>query len=331
MKKFIPTLLVVALACSSSSAYAAATASNGDSRALLEQARARFGKGELGKTRELLKRAGVSTKDGQLLGQIHLLAGLAWASENRSQRAKAAFRRALGHNPSLELDAKRYKPAFVTLFEQVRRATVGKLEVDANGATSTLMIDGREVGKTPYSGFLLSGLHQLVLVSSSGTQQRSSVTIEAGKITRLLLQAGPTSMVAAKPRKTPAEPPRRGKEGRSRLWTWVAAGAAVAGAGLAIGLGLAAKADQDEACGLLAGGGACDGRSALVDPSQRERYEALNARMDDKALASTIAWAGAGALAVTAVVLFFFEDGANAERGAQISMSARDISLRFAF
>jgi hypothetical protein len=101
----------------------------------------------------------------------------------------------------------------------------------------------------------------------------------------------------------PTAQPRRPR----RLWTWVAAGSAVAVAAAGLGLGLSARSDYSSACDLLEGAPECSARRDLKQESDRHRFEILHDQVGQKSLAANVCWGVAGALAVTAVVLYFVE------------------------
>jgi tetratricopeptide (TPR) repeat protein len=282
---------------------------------LLERAERQFADGAINEAAATLRAATAKTEDPALLAQIHLQLGLVHATRAQLAEARAAFRRALSLAPGITLDAHRFRPDFVELFREVRRETVGEVQVAAGRSGKTeVWIDGQRRCDAPCRHTLVVGRHWLELRDPSGRRlDGRSIVVKPGLQTSVVLGAvssrpavGPAARVEGRTALAPVDRPSR-KPSRRRVWTWVAGAGALAAGAAALGLGLAARQDRDEACDLLAGSEPCGQRTSLVDRSTLDRYRALGDAMDRKALAANICGAVAAGLAVTSVVLYFFE------------------------
>jgi tetratricopeptide (TPR) repeat protein len=315
-----------------------------DATRLLARGKALFADGDFRRSREALLRAAERANEPELLGQIYLHLGLGHAAENQTDDARKAFRTALTHDPKLHVDPRRHKKAFVELFEEVRRATVGELVValDPPG-DSEVVVDGKTVGRAPFQTRLLAGLHQVEIRSSDGRRLRTrTVQVNPGQSARLVFlgmqpdRRGAASRPAPPPKPLPLPPaPRRDRPPR-RIWTWVAAGGAVASAAIAIGVGVSASQDHDAGCELLADPSLpCEERDRLLRPEDRSRYLELQDSLETKNLVANIAWGIAAACAVAAPLLYWLE-GRAAGRQARTARvrpapGARGLSFELSF
>jgi PEGA domain len=150
-------------------------------------------------------------------------------------------------------------------------ARPGTLEV-ASQPPAALLLDGKPVGETPWSGSVDAGDHVIAIDSPGGRVERD-VTVAPGRVTRLELALPP---IVGGP-KPPARP--------LRIFKWVAGGVGIAG--VAAGAALIA----------VDGNGTCSLR-----PGQRQCAKVL----DTLPLGAGLAAVG-GALLVTSVVLFVID------------------------
>ena len=194
--------------------------------------------------------------------------------------------------------------------------------VFAEPSTAKIEIDGKVLGPSPASTELTPGPHKLVAKAEGFNPVERSFTMSAVRsqeVTINLTPSGSTPPVPDSPRKddglkqpsnasitepttTPAAsnvPPESivakkapAKAGGKRVFTWVAAGAAVVAGGVGAGLGAVAG-----------------GANSQLHATQHTRLEAdaLVGQANSMSLGANVAFAVAGAAAVTAVVLFFVE------------------------
>lgn len=168
----------------------------------------------------------------------------------------------------------------------------GGVKVTSMPAGAALKVDGKEKGKAPaIAGKLKPGKHTVELTLSGYKPVTREVVVEAGK--ELAVEVKLEKRPANLPRPV-LQPVTPSVKKRGRLWTWVAAGSAVALAGVGIGFGLWAQSGYDEYVEVASTG-------------TRARYDTLKDAVPMRATVSTIGFATAGALAVTAAVLFFLE------------------------
>jgi hypothetical protein len=320
-----------------------ARAQRQDAARYLAQGIARFSDGAFSASRTLLLQALHQTQEARLLGQIHLYLGLNDISENKRSGATVHFRKALLHDPHLDLDPDHFKPAFVELFRSVRRSLLGALQVTMRGRSGEVWIDNEWRGTTPLRAAMAPGYYRVEIRSRAGRVLfQNRVEIVSGQSVRLVADSGAlakepaTSQPAGEKAPTIPPPPPPPPPAR-RLWTWIAAGGAVASMVVAIGVGVSAKRDYDAACDLLADDSlSCEQRQRLIDSSSREEFNRLHDAVNRKALATNLAWAAAGVLTVGAVILYWLE-GRNPPRRddppkpSVVSWGQRGLSLRWSY
>lgn len=178
----------------------------------------------------------------------------------------------------------------------VKAPARGRLVVRSRPPGAQVRMDDRPLGKTPLSREVHAGeprltvelkgyrpISRLVRVPGGGTAEVELVLNREAR--------GQAVVTVTPPMKAPTPPP--GPKKRRRLWTWVAAGGAVVAAAVGLGLGLSVKSDVDEWESLT-----------YLDT---DRLDELVDSIPTKATVSTVMFATAGALAITAGVLFFVE------------------------
>jgi hypothetical protein len=254
----------------------------------------------------LLEAKGLAREPG-LLGRIHLYLGVHHAVLGRIERAQAAFRTALAHDPTVELDPEHFKRSLVNLFRRVRRRMQGGLRVHADRGAEVL-VDGVRTGEVPYLTRLPVGRHRVTVRLADGTAHSEEVVIAVDKEARVITRFEPE----------PArDRPRRLR--RRRLWTWVAAGSAAATLVVAVGLGASASVDYDAWQEEL-------GRDRIKWGELRDAVEA-------KATAANVLFVVGGVLAATSAVLYFVEGGRvpGGERRVDLSGSSTGLLLSGTF
>ena len=187
----------------------------------------------------------------------------------------------------------------------------GKLSVVSVPAGAEVLLGGEPMGKTPLDGVAapvgqhelrlrLEGYQEQVLTVTVSTSAAVARAVELKKVavTRPPVTTPPvtTPPVTTPPVTTAAPRP----PARERLWTWVAAGSALAAAVAGAVLIGVVESHVDE----------WDGISDGADP----RLDELEDAIPREAWARNIMLAAAGALAATAVVLYFLEGRSTIER-----------------
>ena len=192
----------------------------------------------------------------------------------------------------------------------------GTLRVESDPAGAAVEVDGKARGLTPLDELNLApGKHQVRLQLKKHREATRQVAVEAGKAAALKVKLEPLAAPLPKPVLRPIKPPVKK---RGRLWTWVAAGSAVALAGLGMGFGLWAQSGYDE-------------YTEVATSGPRDRYDTLRDSVPMRATVSTISFATAGALAITAVVLFFVEPRGEAQKPARASVTPDGVVFGFEF
>ena len=173
----------------------------------------------------------------------------------------------------------------------------GTLQVDSKPPGAAVEVDGKARGKTPLDALNLKpGKHAVRLSLKGHKEATRQVELEAGKVAKVQLELAKLPNLLPSPVLRPIAPSTKK---RGRLWTYVAAGSAVALAGVGMGFGLWAKSGWDE--------------YQEVASTDRERYDLLRDSVPMRATVSSVTFATAGALAITAVVLFFVEPRGEAQ------------------
>jgi len=110
-----------------------------------------------------------------------LVQALAYRSLNRQADAKDAFTRVLRVEPTATLDPTLYTPTIISTFEGLKRTLArsrhARLQVTSTPPGATVMLDGRDVGKTPLSLPLLPARYRVSLVSGPRASFSRTVTL----------------------------------------------------------------------------------------------------------------------------------------------------------
>ena len=272
-RRFVPGLLVcLLLAITPTETRADAK----EAKRLLQLGITNYGLARFEASFEALSQARKATTDAKILARVHLYVGLNLAAKKDS-RAGQAFTRALTLDPTLELDAADHRPRLVRLFQQIRESLRGNLEVRCNRAGVQVEVNGEARGSAPVTLRLPIGRHRVVVRDSRGQHSVTrQVVVGPDKNVQLWLRLNPRK----------ARPPRR-------IWTWVAAGsAAVAGS---VGLGFAISSNQTY--------------SEWEEAWERHdpRIKELQSSVRRQETVANVMFGVAGALAIGAAVLYFFE------------------------
>ncbi len=278
------TIATVLALGSSIGAPAGASPPTEDARLLLQRAATSFADGDFDGARKQLRLATGRTTDRRLLGQIQLQLGLIAAVEEQRDEARARFRQALRHDPGLRLDAGRYKPSLVKLFEGVREAMHAERTPPPDRVAIVAGKTAQPAAPPPRP--------------VSRTARPAAVTGPASRA-----NGGATVAGWRQPDREADRPAAR----RGLRWTWVAGGSAVAAAVVAIAFGAAAAADHDEACGLLEGGGDCSQRQLVASVDDLGRYRDLHDAVSTKRTVANVAWVTSGVLAAVTATLAILE------------------------
>lgn len=192
---------------------------------------------------------------------------------------------------------------------------------------ATVIIDGRPVGVTPWTGEIYPGRHHLRLRRETYREAQRDFTlpdlsaIEVNvKLEPLPPQAAAVPKPAPQPSlaKPPPKPPAPAKPARHnvRLPTWIAfgvGGAALGTAAVFEGLSLSSE------------------NSVKTSRTQLERTSAYNTMNRDITTARILAGAGAAALVVGGVLLYFDVTRGNSEKSTEIGLACLPGGCQAAF
>ena len=237
-----------------------------------------------------LAEAEKATNDSTLKVKIWVYQGLNLGELGQKLDARMAFAKALRLDPAVCPKAP-FKERLVGFCLAQRRRMKGTLKVIAN-RVSTVLVDGQEVGQTPKTVSLPIGAHLVSVKPPDGQRQVKKTVVYAKREVSVSFQFRlPTNRKPATKKK------------RKRLWTWVMVGGAAATALVGSGLQISARVKYDE---WQEGASRKD-----LTASEVVYYNGLADELHREEAASWALLGIAGALTVTAVILFFVEDGSS--------------------
>jgi hypothetical protein len=168
----------------------------------------------------------------------------------------------------------------------------GMLNVSSSPAGATVRVDDKELGSTPLSEIALDpGEHQVEL--ELGGHQTHIKKIQVSPGATAIVEATLQPLQPTEPAVAVHQASMPETKGHRRLWTWIAAGGALAAAGTGLAFGLWARTSWD------------DYRDAATKGDDG-RYNDLKDAIPTRAMVANVSFAAAGALAVTAAVLYLF-------------------------
>ncbi len=270
----------------------------------LAQASALYDAGRFDEALRVLLRARPRAESRAERARIDLQLGIVHAVLGQEERARAAFIEALRGDPRAALDERVHKASVVELFGRTRAALRGQVQVGGRRGV-LVVIDGREVGRTPLGRSLPIGPHRIEVRAGDGQVLfRQDVVLAPDGRERVWVSEALVVGVAP--------PPRSGAEPAAprRIWTWVALGATALEAGACVGLYLWARSGYNE-------------YQTTGDPL---RFDELAGTVPKRYQAAQALLGVTLATAAASVVLFFVE---GRPRAAERQVSAR--GLRFSF
>ncbi len=265
----------------------AAPAAAGEPEDLYRRALERFTAADFEGSLKLLEQCRGAVADPSLSGRVLLYIGINQAVMGRDTSARKSFRAALAQDPTVDMDPDQFKPAIVSLFNQERQTTLGRLSVSAGEVERVeVLLDGAPGGKTPLFRYVRPGLVRVQAGRRPGGvwAHDEVVQVEAGQMLRLALRL---SGSVKEPAGRAAAP--------SRVATWVVGGAGLAMLAAGAVLGGLSASDHDEWERL---------RYERKDP---QGWEDLREQGQDKQLAANILFGVGGAAVGVAVAFFFLE------------------------
>ncbi|MBI5546525.1 MAG: PEGA domain-containing protein [Deltaproteobacteria bacterium] len=219
-------------------------------------------------------------------------------------QALRSYRAYLREVPDAE-DKTTVRTAMANLEKRLVEKGLQQLSVDSQPPGAAVHVGGSELGRTPWSGELALGRHQ-VRVSLTGHQTViREIELQADRSHELeialQLEAPPVlpppPPSAVPPEALTAKPPPSAAGGvaaeaspHPRLWTWVAAGVGAASLAAAIGCGVAARQASDEM------------RESRHD---QQTVQGLHDRAAATSLAANVLYGVGAAAGIAGGVLFF--------------------------
>lgn len=269
-----------------------------------DQASAAYKAGRYREAAELFSRAYEVDRHPEILFNI----ARSYEKAGDDPKALENYRRYLQRVPE-STDRALVEQRIEEIVQRIEAPRLQRLKVLSTPGGARVVLDGVEVGKTPWSGELETGKHTIVLERPGFLPATREVTVTRGRPVALdvtleepsltpasgsappppeTLGLGAGSGTSSVTRMPYADAIELEEEPAVRPLTWVAFGVGVAALGGAVGFELARRSAEEDA------------DAALTQVEHRERYET----MEDRQLASRIlAGVGAAAMVTGGVLL----------------------------
>ena len=166
----VALIVLTAAACHPTMAHAE------DAETLLQEGVVYLRVGKFHKALKALTRAQKKAKDDSMRARILVHTGVVQGVMGKQDLAKMNFHRALLLDASVAPSAVETKRSIIELFGKVRASLTGEVDVKADLEGALVLVDGKEVGKTPATLKLPVGRHRLVIRDAGGcisTKKRS--------------------------------------------------------------------------------------------------------------------------------------------------------------
>lgn len=222
------------------------------------------------------------------------------------------YRDYLRRNPHAK-NAPEVKARVAALAARLAQTGVQQLSVLSMPDGATVLVDGRAIGVTPFTGDLPPGPHLVQLNREGYRDARSEVVLAPSTPSELNVTLEPR--LQSKATRTQHEPDRVNGEDRPfgrrfGALPWVIAGTGVAGLGGAVGFELARRSEEKAARGA---------------DSQLEYKKHLDDSLTQQTRARVLVGVGAGLL-VTGSVMLLFNDRDQGQTRVALGCSARGCS-----
>jgi len=139
-----------------------------DAETLLQEGVVYLRVGKFHKALKALTRAQKKAKDDSMRARILVHTGVVQGVMGKQDLAKMNFHRALLLDASVAPSAVETKRSIIELFGKVRASLTGEVDVKADLEGALVLVDGKEVGKTPATLKLPVGRHRLVIRDAGG-------------------------------------------------------------------------------------------------------------------------------------------------------------------
>jgi tetratricopeptide (TPR) repeat protein len=240
---------------------------------------------------------------------IYFNIGKCWEQLGETAKALRAYRDYLRLAPDAK-DKETVSDAIANLERRLREKGMQQLMVFADPPNARIAVDGKDLGSSPASVELIAGNHTLSVTAEGFEKVDRSFVMQTTRATEMTITLRPEGAPKDAPMVTdapkvetkadvgpPPPPPPLVvtaplEPKKSRVFTYVAGGAAVTGLGVGIGLGLASSGASTE---------------LLKQQHTQVKAQELAQQTQSLATGANVAYAVAGAAAVTAVILFFVE------------------------
>jgi len=140
-----------------------------------------YEQGDLERAEPALERASAHAETKIERARAFLTLGLVDAGRTRPKKARLRFERALALDPDVDLERDRVSPAIISLFDEVRRAILGELLVEASEAGARVYVDDEARGEAPLRLRLEKGVHVVRVVSADNERRFDATRVAIGE------------------------------------------------------------------------------------------------------------------------------------------------------
>jgi hypothetical protein len=173
------------------------------------------------------------------------------------------------------------------------RAHSGKVKLTSQPSGARVFLGKTELGTTPIEEVVLpTGEHRIHFRLKGHRSHTEVIRVAGGVTSTVSVRLAAVPAAVERPRLT--EAPRRRTSG-ARLAAWITGGAALAAAGVGVGMGFWTRRTFQEL-------------EEAGESGDVQRYQDLKDTGPRQQLVTNVFWATAGALAVTATLLYFLGD-----------------------
>ena len=109
-----------------------------------------------------------AVKIKKAVGKSHFYLALNFGVLGKLDKTRQHFLKALKADPTLMLTSKNVSPQIFSIFQKIRKALSGTIEVAADRSGSKVFLNQKLVGKIPYQGNITIGKHHLRVLSPDG-------------------------------------------------------------------------------------------------------------------------------------------------------------------
>ena len=280
------TLALLALSCLSTGSLGQAAAEESPARAHFERGAKAYRDARYKEAIDSFLEAYRLDRDPALIFNV----GQAWEKLGNVPNALRSYREYLRLSPTAE-DRVTVEASIRNLEKRLAEKGVQQVTVYSSPSGAEVHLDGKLSGKTPWTGEIAPGRHEVVLKLSGHRQVKKEFVLSADRAMDLDVGLDVGESGAAQRATGPTQPEEpKERPRRVRLWTYLAFGAGVACLGGALGFELASRSSES---------------SAKENPPQIQYKDLYDEAQSRKTAARVFLGVGLAAVAAGGVLLYF--------------------------